>query len=363
MKRAAFGALAAAAILTAPAAAAPKITAGPEPITVKATPIPHFRIGHGDQTRFGELDYLGGFELWSKNRHFGALSGIVSLDDGTRIIAVTDNGFWFDARIDEDADGRPVAVRSARLAPMLDATGKSIAAGHNADAEALAFDSRSSRPRFLVGFERNHRIVSYPADTDGFRGRPKRFRTPGAVRRLRFNRGLEAVAIPPAACPLPGAVVAIAERDRDRNADIPGWIIGGPKPGRFRIRLRGDFSVTDAAFLPSGDLVILERKFNFAEGVAMRLRRIRCSALRPGARIDGVEMMTADFGYQIDNMEGLSVHTDRRGKVVLTLTSDDNRSILQRTLLLRFRLVDPPRPPVKPAIGLRPSSSPPAAAE
>jgi hypothetical protein len=37
-------------------------------------------------------------------------------------------------------------------------------------------------------------------------------------------------------------------------------------------------------------------------------------------------------------MEGLSVHTDASGAVILTLISDDNFSVLQRTVLLQFRL-------------------------
>jgi hypothetical protein len=44
--------------------------------------------------------------------------------------------------------------------------------------------------------------------------------------------------------------------------------------------------------------------------------------------------------YQIDNMEGLSIHVDSVGATVLTLISDDNLSILQRTVLLQFKLVD-----------------------
>ena len=38
-------------------------------------------------------------------------------------------------------------------------------------------------------------------------------------------------------------------------------------------------------------------------------------------------------------MEGLSVHRDGSGALVLTLISDDNFSPLQRTLLLQFTLV------------------------
>jgi hypothetical protein len=37
-------------------------------------------------------------------------------------------------------------------------------------------------------------------------------------------------------------------------------------------------------------------------------------------------------------MEGLAVHRDGAGALVLTLISDDNFSVLQRTLLLQFTL-------------------------
>ena len=50
--------------------------------------------------------------------------------------------------------------------------------------------------------------------------------------------------------------------------------------------------------------------------------------------------MFADMGFQIDNMEGLSVHRTAAGETVLTLVSDDNFSALQRTILLQFKLVD-----------------------
>jgi hypothetical protein len=46
------------------------------------------------------------------------------------------------------------------------------------------------------------------------------------------------------------------------------------------------------------------------------------------------------MGFQIDNMEGLSVHRSASGETVLTLVSDDNFSIIQRTILLQFTLLD-----------------------
>ena len=50
-------------------------------------------------------------------------------------------------------------------------------------------------------------------------------------------------------------------------------------------------------------------------------------------------MLEADLLYQIDNMEGLAITTDPDGTPRLTIVSDDNHSILQRNLLLEFRLV------------------------
>ena len=60
--------------------------------------------------------------------------------------------------------------------------------------------------------------------------------------------------------------------------------------------------------------------------------------MQPGALVDGPMLIEADLGYQIDNMEGLSVHRGADGELVLTLVSDDNFSLLQRTLLLQFTL-------------------------
>ena len=57
--------------------------------------------------------------------------------------------------------------------------------------------------------------------------------------------------------------------------------------------------------------------------------------------VDGPVLIFADMGSQVDNMEGLSVHRAPNGELVLTLISDDNFSILQRTILLQFTLAEP----------------------
>ena len=57
---------------------------------------------------------------------------------------------------------------------------------------------------------------------------------------------------------------------------------------------------------------------------AVRIRRIALGEIKPGALVDGAVLFEADLGYEIDNMEGLSVHRSAGGEIVLTLISDDN---------------------------------------
>ena len=90
--------------------------------------------------------------------------------------------------------------------------------------------------------------------------------------------------------------------------------------------------------MPNGDLMLLERSYTPGWGIAMRLRRIAGDAIKVGARLDGEILLEAGMTSQIDNMEGLAVSQDATGRTILTIVSDDNYSILQRTLILQFAL-------------------------
>jgi hypothetical protein len=118
-------------------------------------------------------------------------------------------------------------------------------------------------------------------------------------------------------------------------------MIGGPNPGGFAVKRSFDYDIGDAALLPGGDILLLERKFTWTGGLNIRLRRLLLADFRPGALVDGPILFAADLGHEIDNMEGLSIHRSAAGETVLTLISDDNFSLLQRTLLLQFVLAEP----------------------
>jgi len=92
--------------------------------------------------------------------------------------------------------------------------------------------------------------------------------------------------------------------------------------------------------LASGDLLVLERKFSLREGVGIRIRNIALATIAPGALVDGPSIFEADLGQEIDNMEGIDAHVTPHGETMLTMVSDDNFSMIQRTLLLQFTLLD-----------------------
>src|SRR5690606_7459521 len=152
-------------------------------------------------------------------------------------------------------------------------------------------------------------------------------------------RGFETVAYSDPAGPLEGALVIISEKSLDKAGNNLAAILDGPRKGVFTVKRDGpSFDVTDGAFLPNGDLLILERSFSMATGVRMRLRRLDGNSITAGAVVDGPVLMQADMGYQIDNMEGLDVWRRQDGALMVSLIADDNRSILQRNLYLEFRL-------------------------
>ncbi|MEO6783354.1 MAG: esterase-like activity of phytase family protein, partial [Bradyrhizobium sp.] len=75
-------------------------------------------------------------------------------------------------------------------------------------------------------------------------------------------------------------------------------------------------------------------------GVGIRIRRIPLAAVAPGAVVDGPVIFAADLGEEIDNMEGIDAFVTPEGDTVLTMVSDDNFSLIQRTLLLQFTLLE-----------------------
>ena len=195
-------------------------------------------------------------------------------------------------------------------------------------------------PLVYIGLERVNQLLRFDFSKGLTRSRGEVVPLPPAVRKLPFNKGLEALVMVPKGLPLAGTLIAISERGLDANGNIIGFLIGGPTPGQFSVRRSNNFDISDAVLLPSGDLLMLERKFSWLAGIGIRIRRIALKSVAPGALVDGPSIFDADLGHEIDNMEGIDAHVTPEGDTVLTMISDDNFSTIQRTLLLQFTLVE-----------------------
>ena len=325
------------ALLTLSASAQPNLRQPEAPvgIEIRAKPVAAFQPGDPARTRFGALVFRGGIELTSSYPDFGGISAIRVQRDGARFIAVSDKGHWLRGRIDYDGT-RPVGISDAEMAPVLGPDGRPLAARGWYDTESLAEDGGT----VWLGIERVHRIVRFDIGRSGLLARGQPIAVPRDVARLTSNKGLECLDHVPRGSPLGGTLIAISERGLDAAGNIKGWLVGGQSPGEFAVKRIGDFDISDCAVTPGGDILLLERSFSRLRGVGLRIRRVALTDIKPGATVDGPALIEADMSYQIDNMEGISWHRATDGSLVLTLISDDNFSMFQRTLLLQFTLAE-----------------------
>ncbi len=310
--------------------------AKPVAIDIRAQELAGFDIRDPSRRQFGLLEYRGGVVLTSPFKEFGGISALRVQADGASFIALSDRGWWLRGRLTYDGY-KPTGIADAEMAPVLGADGKPLAARGWFDTESIAQDGGT----LYVGIERVNQIVRFDYGKDGLLARGTPIPVPPGVKALPFNKGLEALVFVPQPLPLAGTLIAISERGLDKAKNSLAFLIGGPSPGTFTIKRTDDFDVSDAALLPAGDLLLLERRFGWTSGLSIRIRKIPLADIKPNAVVDGSTLFEADLGYEVDNMEGLSVHRNGHGEIVLTLISDDNFSVIQRTLLLQFTLAEP----------------------
>lgn len=305
----------------------------PIAVAIEAVPITSFDTRDPAQLRFGALTFRGGLALTSNHPAFGGISGLHIEPDGARFIAVTDRGSWLRGRIVYD-HGKPAGIADAELAPILGADGTPLAAHKWFDTESL-----TERDGMLyVGIERVEQIVRFNYRRDGLKARGEVVKVPADFKSFPRNKSLECLASPPKGAPLTGELIAVTEESLDATGNLRAFALDGAETTRFSVKRTDEFDVSDCAVLPPGDLLLLERRYSVARGVAMRIRRVPLTAIKEGALVDGPPLIEADLAYQIDNMEGLAVSHTRQGETVLTLVSDDNFAPIQRNLLLQFTL-------------------------
>lgn len=308
---------------------------GPARIEVSAIPITSFEPRDPSRTRFGALEFRGGLVLSSKHKAFGGFSEFYMEPDGSHFVSASDRGSWLRGRI-VYRDGKLDSIADAEMAPMLGQDGKPLAARNWFDSESLTYRDGM----FYVGFERVEKIVRFNYQRDGLAARGEPIPVPSDFKTFAYNLSLECLAAPPKDSLLDDKLIVVTERSLDEAGNHRSYLLNGGDVQRFTVKRHDDFDISDCVAMPPNDLLLLERRFALLHGgLSMRIRRVSLSDIKPGAVVDGKNLIEADLGYEIDNMEGIGLHRNASGETILTLISDDNFLPFQRTLLLQFALV------------------------
>jgi len=302
---------------------------------VSATPIFQYQsVDPGGQV--GRVIWRGGLVLEGPDL-FGGISGVTFVD-ANRLVMVTDKGQFISARLSYFPDGRPEALSEVQFSPIQNSKGFPLPPNYSRDAEAITTVYRNGRPAAVrLGFENLTRV----ADFSLVRGRPagaaREVIIPSWISAVRTNQSLESVCIAPRSSPIAGSTLLLLENFVVDEAHS-GWILGTRDQGPVSLEVASGLNPTDCAFLPGGDLLVLERGTGFFS-FTMQVRRIKAEEVKAGAVMQGQVILTG-YGGDIDNMEGIAVRTAKDGSTRMVIVADDNFNDWERTLLLEFELIE-----------------------
>lgn len=272
--------------------------------------------------RAGAAEFLQSFVWSSPETTFGGFSGLELTDNGKGFVALSDRGTLWRGTIARDGAGQITALTTRGPVVLHDSAAKPVA-GWAGDSEGLALAADGS---VFVSFEGLARVAHYPADAGPARKLPR----PKAFARFQANSALEALAIAP-----DGTLYTLPERSGQRDLPFEVWRFrGGAWSQPFTLPRDGDWLPVGADFGPDGRFYLLERDF---WGILGFLSRVRVFTIA-GDRLSGGEVLLQTGAGRHDNLEGISVWRDGSGALRLTLISDDNFSLFQRSELVEYRL-------------------------
>ncbi len=275
--------------------------------------------------RVGELIFLNAWELRSSNEDFGGFSALAALPDG-RFVGLSDAGtlIGFGLANDDRAD-RPF------IAPLPDSQSPNLSY-KDRDSEGVTHDPASGQ--FWVSYEANHAIRRF---SPSFSRRTGIIKMSGKYRWPK-NKGIEAIIRLS-----DGRFVAIAENLEKGLHE--GFLFSGDPVEAGTVRASFDYQpppgyrVTDGVQLPDGRLLMLNRRIGLPRGFSAKIAIVDTEAIITGTRVSGRTIASIGSPLLIDNMEGIAITKEREG-VIIWLISDNNFSIFQRTLLMKFRLAE-----------------------
>jgi len=247
----------------------------------------------------------------------GGLSGLEWHRETNTLIALSDRGDVY--RMPMQADQAMARIGQIKLPRRLN------------DPEALR---RGPGDTWIVSFEQGGGIAWYEGDAEGLLMRPARVLRPHAIKALPRNAGIEALAVLDF-----GRLLVISEGG---SGDLRGaWIIDNAILAAREYPVSDGFEPVDAAELPNGDLLVLERRFNgfLPPFFSARIAYIAAATLERDQPITAERHISLKGIVASENWEGLAIAEDQ-GRIVIWLVSDDNQKWPQNTLLAKISLAD-----------------------
>ena len=255
----------------------------------------------------------------------GGWSGL-HIGDDLQLTAISDLGYWLQARLLLAADGMPQGLDRVRHGALDDGFIDSPPGRLTSDAESLA---RLPDGSWLIGFERWHHVTRHERiDAPG-----TLWPMPADLRNAPLNAGLESLAVL-----ADGRVLAISEGLWTGPQGWPRAWIGGP--GHWLpvgYRPREGYVATDACGLPDGSVLVTERAFNYRQFFRGRLVRIP-AAMIAAAQEDTLlqgELLTEELPHE--NWEGVTSFR-HNGQTWIAMVTDDNEMFFQEGLLAFFTI-------------------------
>ena len=296
--------------------AAQRIEVPPESIQLQATPVP-LDPQNANRQHLGSFAFAGGIEIRAVTPGVILELSDLRVVSGDHLVAISDDGSFFEARLLFDQQRRLSGVANARRIPLRNEQGH-VLDSNEADAEGLEVLPDGDR---LVSFEGTPRIWRYPAG----------MRVPRPVARPRAefpaNEGMEAITSYPSAgrfaylVGIEGGTIWLCHLDAACSRTDLGRFVP-PEHGLTGL----------SAYGRNGAFALLARAWDPERGNRIAVKLIDTSGA-PNGRV--LDEMTIARPLTVDNFEGVAVVPHATG-IRLYLLSDDNGSETQHTYLFAF---------------------------
>jgi hypothetical protein len=277
----------------------------------------------GGPRRLGLLAPIGALSLSSDDRSFGGYSALALRGD--EALLLSDGGQILRLQI--------AGTRLIRhgIATLHDGPGTGWMRTDR-DTESLVLDRGSGVA--WIGFERVNAIWRFAPDLEHATARI----APDAMRGWGDNTGPESLVRLN-----DGRFLVIQEGWRGMIEPHEALLFAGDPtaPGMIgkplRYRPPAGFAPSDAAVLPNGDVLVLNRRWHFPplrfDSVLVRIAR---ETIRPGALLSGPIVADVSAVMAYENAEGVAV-TVERGETMIWLVTDNDMSRWRPTVLAKFR--------------------------